>query len=375
MPPKPHMITLETPLAQINKAPKAVACAGGAGSVESVRGFGGIENDEGMANPAPWQTALAHAIRDPRVLAEKLKLNTEDLRLGIDTEPDFRCLVPESYLTRIRPGDPKDPLLLQVLPQTTERLPQSGFLADPVDDQAARATPGLLHKYAGRALLITTGSCAIHCRYCFRREFPYAEFNTLRTLEPALEYLQTDPTIQEVILSGGDPLTLSDRRLEELLSRLEAIPHLQRLRIHTRLPVVLPERVDASFLRWLSKGRLQKIIVLHANHAREFAEPARSAVLRLKSTGIPLLNQAVLLTGVNDDVASLVDLQEAGFALGVLPYYLHLLDRVQGAAHFEVSETKALALYRELQASLPGYLVPRLVREIPGHRSKTLVSR
>jgi EF-P beta-lysylation protein EpmB len=364
MPPKHRMITSEALLAQINAAPKAVAGNESAGSAGSA---------EGTTNPAPWQTALAHAIRDPRILAQKLRLNVEDLRLGIDTEPDFQCLVPESYLARIRPGDPKDPLLLQVLPQTIERLPQSGFLADPVGDQAARAAPGLLHKYAGRALLITTGSCAIHCRYCFRREFPYGEFNTLRNLEPALEYVHADPSIHEVILSGGDPLTLSDRRLGELLDRLEAIPHVQRLRIHTRLPVVLPERVDASLLQWLTAGRLQKIIILHANHAQEFAEPAHSALMKLKSTGIPLLNQAVLLAGINDDVTTLVELQEAGIALGVLPYYLHLLDRVHGAAHFEVSEAKALALYRELQARLPGYLVPRLVREIPGHYSKTLV--
>ncbi|WP_019623721.1 MULTISPECIES: EF-P beta-lysylation protein EpmB [Thioalkalivibrio] len=323
------------------------------------------------ATPA-WQHALAHAIRDPESLALELDLDPVCLP-GLHAGHDlFRVRIPRSYLARMRKGDPRDPLLLQVLPQLRETEEHPGFVADPVGDHDALAAPGLVHKYHGRVLLLTTGACAVHCRYCFRREFPYAEHNASREdWAPALAYIKADPSIREVILSGGDPLSLTDHRLADLLRRLEAIPHLERLRIHTRLPVVLPERVDDQLLGWLGTGRLHHVLVLHANHPQEFADPAAPALARLRERGITLLNQAVLLAGINDDPDTLCELQEAGFRHGILPYYLHLLDRTRGTAHFEVAEHRAIELHRALQARLPGYLVPRLVREIPGQPGKT----
>jgi L-lysine 2,3-aminomutase len=320
-----------------------------------------------------WQRALAEAVRDPCELLRRLRLDPSDLPGMQAADGAFRTRVPESYLARIRPGDPRDPLLLQVLPSGAELLERPGFGADPVGDREAMAAPGLLHKYQGRALLVTTGACAIHCRYCFRREFPYGEFIASRDWEGALEHLRRTPDITEVILSGGDPLTLPDHRLRELLHRLEQIPHLRRLRVHTRLPVVLPERVDDGLLSWLGRGRLQHVVVLHANHPREFEAPADTALARLRGSGIVLLNQSVLLAGVNDDADTLCALQEAAFRAGVLPYYLHLLDRARGVGHFEVGQAQALALRTAMLHRLPGYLVPRMVREVPGAPGKTPV--
>lgn len=317
-----------------------------------------------------WQQAWARAIRDPRELLHRLGLDASLLPGAEQGHGLFRTRVPESYLARIRPGDPRDPLLLQILPRAEETHEQPGFIPDPVGDAAAIAVPGLLHKYAGRVLLIATGACAIHCRYCFRREFPYSGFSAGRDWAPALEYIRGHRDIAEVILSGGDPLALPDASLAELMRQLEQIPHLRRLRIHSRLPVVLPERVDRGLLSWLGNGRLQQLLVLHVNHPREYSAPADRALARLRATGVTLLNQSVLLAGVNDDVETLCELQESGFAAGVLPYYLHLLDRVRGAAHFEVTETRARELHAGLRARLPGYLVPRLVREVPGAAGK-----
>jgi L-lysine 2,3-aminomutase len=322
------------------------------------------------AQTPAWQQALSRAITDPRQLLQRLGLDPA-LLPGMACGHDlFRTRVPESYLARIRPGDSRDPLLLQVLPQGAEAVERAAFVADPVNDAGAMAAPGLLHKYRGRVLLITTGACAVHCRYCFRRGFPYAAFSAVRDWEPALEYIRAHPDVTEVILSGGDPLTLPDRRLAELLRRLEQIPQLRRLRIHSRLPIVLPERVDDGLLSWLGQGRLDHVLVLHANHPREFAPPADRALARLRAARVTLLNQSVLLAGVNDDPDTLCQLQEAGFAAGVLPYYLHLLDRVRGVGHFEVSEARARALHDAMRARLPGYLLPRLVREIPGAPGK-----
>ena len=231
-----------------------------------------------------------------------------------------------------------------------------------------------MHKYAGRALVVTTGACAVHCRYCFRRHFPYAKQSALRQgWEPVIARLQADPSIQEVILSGGDPLSLSDRRLTQFSDELQAVRHVRRLRIHTRYPVVLPERVDAGLLAWLARIPLQKVVVIHANHANEIDAQVRRACADLAAAGATVLNQSVLLAGVNDSVAALADLSESLFAAGVLPYYLHLLDKVQGAAHFDVQASRALALHQELAACLPGYLVPRLVREVAGAPAKTAV--
>ena len=329
-----------------------------------------IPRASAQAQTPEWQKAWAQAVRDPHQLLLRLRLDPSLLEGMERGHGLFRVRVPESYLARIRPGDPRDPLLLQVLPQAAEALERPAFVRDPVGDANAMAAPGLLHKYRGRVLLITTGACAIHCRYCFRREFPYGDFSALRDWQPALDYIRDHHDVSEVILSGGDPLALPDSRLAELLHLLERIPHLRRLRIHTRLPVVLPERVDDGLLSWLGKGRLQQVLVLHANHPRELDPPAGPALGRLRASGVALLNQSVLLAGVNDDLDTLCDLQEKCFAAGVLPYYLHLLDRVRGAAHFEVDEVGARQLHAGLRSRLPGYLVPRLVREVPGARGK-----
>lgn len=333
-----------------------------------------LHRDPDPASERPrWQVALADAVRSPRELLRRLQISPGHLPDWLDLHPSFRCLVPESYLLRIRPGDPKDPLLLQVLPLAAENIQQPGFIEDPVADHQFRSAQGVLHKYANRVLLITTGTCAIHCRYCFRREFPYNEFNTLRDFTPALSYIAKHKDITEVILSGGDPLILSDRRLSQLVKQLEGIPHVERLRIHTRVPIVLPERIDDGLFSWLGRGRLRVVMVIHANHPREFYSPAKEALEKLHDAGITMLNQAVLLAGINDNIETLRALQETGFAHGVLPYYLHQLDRTRGTGHFEVSDTNAKALFHELQSQLPGYLVPKLVREIPGQRSKTLL--
>ena len=283
----------------------------------------------------------------------------------------FPLRVPRGFVARMRPRDPRDPLLRQVLPLAEECLAVEGFGADPVGDLSAMVVPGVLHKYHGRVLLTATGACAVHCRYCFRRHFPYAEANpVVDQWHQALDYIAGDESITEVILSGGDPLSLSDRRLAELTTRLEAIPHLRRLRLHTRLPIVLPERVNDELRDWLGATRLKTAVVVHANHANEVDASVIAALADLKGSGAELLNQSVLLRGVNDSTEALMALSEKLFEAGVLPYYLHLLDKVQGAAHFEVEEVAARRLMAELNRQLPGYLVPRLVREIPGAPGK-----
>jgi EF-P beta-lysylation protein EpmB len=270
--------------------------------------------------------------------------------------------------------DPHDPLLRQVLPLADECLASEGYGDDPVGDLNAMVVPGLLHKYEGRVLLTATGACAVHCRYCFRRHFPYADANPLADQwRQSLDYIAGDESITEVILSGGDPLSLSDRRLAELVRRLDAIEHLRRLRLHTRLPIVLPERVNDEMLDWLGATRLKTAIVVHANHANEIDASVVAALKRLKASGTALLNQSVLLRGVNDSAEALMDLSEKLFDAGVLPYYLHLLDKVQGAAHFAVRESDAQQLMAEIGRQLPGYLLPRLVREIPGAPGKIAV--
>lgn len=318
-----------------------------------------------------WQSQLARAITGPAELLAAVGLGEEWLPAAQAAARLFPLRVPRGFVARMRKGDPHDPLLRQVLPLAEECLTAEGFGADPVGDLAAMAVPGLLHKYQARVLLTVTGACAVHCRYCFRRHFPYADANPAADRwQAALEYIAGDDSITEVILSGGDPLVLSDRRLAELVRQLEAIPHLRRLRLHTRLPIVLPERVNDELLAWLGDTRLKPVIVVHANHAQELDGPVRAALARLKAAGAELLNQSVLLRGVNDGADALVDLSEALFDAGTLPYYLHLLDKVQGAAHFEVDESVARRLMQELQARLPGYLVPRLVREVPGGPGK-----
>ena len=319
-----------------------------------------------------WRRALAEAVTDPAELLSLLGLPSEPgARLGHGL---FPTRVPRGFIDRMRWGDRRDPLLLQVLPLALEREKIPGFVPDPLDELAHMPVPGLLAKYHGRALITTTGACAIHCRYCFRRHFPYPEANPGRDRWVAvLDHLQADTGIEEIILSGGDPLSLSDHRLAELVAALEEIPHLKRLRLHTRLPVVVPERVDSLLTGWLENTRLQKVLVVHCNHGREIDARVRGALQRLAATGTTLLNQSVLLRGINDSTDTLAELSTALFTAGVLPYYLHQLDPVAGAAHFAVPDPEAKALIANLAGSLPGYLVPRLVRELPGRDAKTLL--
>jgi EF-P beta-lysylation protein EpmB len=322
-----------------------------------------------------WQVALRQAITDPAELLEVLGLGPEWLPAARGAARAFPLRVPRGFVARMRRGDPTDPLLRQVLPLAEECQFVPGFGPDPVGDLAAHKVPGVLHKYQGRVLLTATGACAIHCRYCFRRHFPYAEANaSTDNWRATLDYIALHRDVREVILSGGDPLTLSDRRLADFVRALEGIAHVERLRLHTRLPVVLPERVTPELGAWLAGTRLKTVVVIHANHAQELDAQVSAACARLADSGATLLNQSVLLRGVNDSMTALAQLSEALFAAGVLPYYLHLLDRVQGAAHFDVNENDARQLLAGLNARLPGYLVPRLVREVPGAPGKELVA-
>lgn len=321
--------------------------------------------------PPRWQQCLRDAVRDPRELLQLLGLQDAALQISDQAAAQFPLRVPRGFVARMRRGDPADPLLRQVLPLDVEMRPMPGFSQDAVGDGAARAGHGVLHKYAGRALLVATGSCAIHCRYCFRRHFPYAEETAAASgWREAVAAIRADASITEVILSGGDPLSLSTPKLAELTRQLAALSQLRRLRIHTRLPVVVPERIDDALVDWLRGLPWPTVVVVHVNHAQEFDPTVDAAMARLRAAGASLLNQAVLLRGVNDSVDALAALSERGFAAGVLPYYLHQLDRVTGAAHFEVPDTEALALHRSLISRLPGYLVPRLVREVAGDPSK-----
>lgn len=353
-----------------------------------------VRSPVGDARPAYFRS-LAEAIRDPEELISLLKLPNELVAPARRTAKSFPLLVPRSFLARMHPGDRDDPLLRQVLPIAAEDEPVHGFRVDAVGDLNARKAPGLIHKYHGRALLIAAGACAVHCRYCFRRHYPYQDDpRRLDDWEPALAAIESDPTITEIILSGGDPLMLTDPRLAALVERLDAVSHLRRLRLHTRLPIVLPDRVTSELLTTLASTRLTTAVVVHANHPNELVGDCAEALrkLTLGSTSrhrpsspweegteaverrIVVLNQTVLLRGVNDDADVLADLSERLFDLGVLPYYLHQLDRVDGAAHFEVREEWGRELVAELHRRLPGYLVPKYVREIAGQPGKTAVA-
>jgi EF-P beta-lysylation protein EpmB len=313
---------------------------------------------------------MASAITDPRELITELGLDPALIAPAEAAGGAFRLRVPRSYVSRIRRGDPNDPLLRQILPIGTELADTADYTADPLGERAAFRAPGLLQKYRGRALLITTSACAVHCRYCFRREFPY----TASRLTEALEEIAADASIEEVILSGGDPLSLSDSRLTSLTDALQRIPHVRRLRVHTRQPVVLPSRVDEGLTQWLTRLRLPVVFVLHVNHANEIDGDVRAACALLCDSGVTLLNQTVLLQGVNDDAGVLADLSRALFEAGVLPYYLHVLDHVRGAAHFDVPEERARLIAGQLASQLSGYLVPRLAREIYGAPAKVTIA-
>jgi len=324
------------------------------------------------AHREPWQLALQDVVSDSDELLALLGLTPA--ALDIDGAPAFPLRVPRAFVARMRAHDPDDPLLRQVLPLTAERALLPGFSHDPLAELAANKVPGLLHKYHGRALLIVTGHCGIHCRYCFRRHFPYAARQpSRRQWSQVFDHIRRDDSISEVILSGGDPLAVPDRQLQWLIDQIEAIPRVSRLRIHSRLPVVIPQRVTAALVAMLAGTRLQTSVVIHANHARELDDDVAGALWPLRRAGIVLLNQSVLLAGVNDQVEALSALSERLFAIGVLPYYLHLLDQVAGAAHFEVSEPRMHDLRTAMLERLPGYLVPRFVRELPDARSKVAV--
>jgi EF-P beta-lysylation protein EpmB len=329
-----------------------------------------------------WQRELAEAIHDPLELLALLGLEPAQLHPSQTPEAlraagnPFRLRVPRGYVARMRPGDPHDPLLRQVLTSALEQVEVPGFSTDPLGEAAARRAPDLLHKYAGRALLITTGACAVHCRYCFRRHFDYAPEQDSHSgrWAAALDILRSDSSITELILSGGDPLSLSNARLTALLEMACNIPHLQRIRLHTRTPIVLPSRVDAGLLTALRAVQRKLILVVHANHAAELDDTVAAALTALRDASTLLLNQAVLLAGVNDTAEALVALSLRLFDCGVLPYYLYQLDPVAGTAHFEVPDARALALLAAVNAQLPGYLVPKLVREVAGAPGKLPVA-
>jgi EF-P beta-lysylation protein EpmB len=325
---------------------------------------------EKLALPS-WQAELKDAVRDPAELLRLLELPPD--ALGPPASTAFPLLVPRGFVARMRKGDANDPLLRQVWPAGVELDRATGFSADPVREQGL-ATHGLIQKYAGRALLIASGACPLHCRYCFRREFPYsAQLAARADWAPAIAALREVADAKEAILSGGDPLSLSNRRLGELLARI-ADTAVTTVRIHTRFPVAVPDRVDDGLLRALRSTRLESVIVVHTNHANELDAGVERALAAVRVEVTALLNQSVLLRGVNDDLETLAALSERLLACGVLPYYLHLLDRVAGAAHFDVDETRGKELVAGLRARLPGYLVPRLVRETPGELSKTVVA-
>jgi len=321
-----------------------------------------------------WTQNIKNAITNIDELLETLEIQKKDLPATIDEIKEFPLRVPRSFVARMRKGDPHDPLLKQVLPLSLETKKTPGYCTDPLNEQQAANEAGFLHKYFGRVLLILTGVCGIHCRYCFRRHFPYAEYSLKSSQwESALNTIASNTDIKEVILSGGDPLTLADSKLKELACKLASISHVEFIRIHTRMPIIIPERINDELVDWFTGTRLKPVLVVHANHANEINGNVKAAMCRLKETGVTLLNQTVLLKGVNDSVKALRDLSYALFDSNILPYYLHLLDRIQGAAHFEIDEQKAKELYQELMNCLPGYLVPRMVREVPGAKAKVFV--
>ena len=321
-----------------------------------------------------WQKAMKGAIRNSTELLESLNLSSDLVQTSKSGEKQFPVFVPLEFLRRMRPGDANDPLLLQVLPRPGESNVDPAFDFDPVGDAQVEKAPGLLHKYVGRVLLIVSGACGVHCRYCFRRHYPYSTApKSIDRWLPAIDYIESDPSIHEVILSGGDPLTVVDEHLATLVDRLDAIPHLKRLRIHTRMPIVIPQRVDQQLCGWLRGTRLSKWVVLHINHAQEIDLHVLEAIARLKLTGAMVLNQAVLLRGINDSVEQLEFLCHRLVDCGVVPYYLHQLDRVSGATHFESDRARGLAIMEELAKRLPGYAVPKYVVEIAGEPNKTMI--
>jgi EF-P beta-lysylation protein EpmB len=320
-----------------------------------------------------WQSQLSDLITDPLELLETLQLSPDHLLSGaILASEQFKLRVPRAFVGKMNIGDPFDPLLLQVLPHHLELEEHSGFVTDPLGEEQANQQPGVLHKYKSRFLLTLTGACAVHCRYCFRRHFPYQE--NLPKNEDWLNiknYIESQPDINEVIFSGGDPLTLSNRKLKLWIDRLESLPQIKFLRIHSRVPIVIPNRVDEELVCLLKNSRLRIIVVVHSNHAAELDDFTCTKLSVLVQNQITVLNQAVLLKGVNNSAQVLVDLSYRLFDAGVMPYYLHVLDKVKGAHHFDLSSEDINLIYKKVLENLPGYLVPKLVREIAGEKNKT----
>jgi EF-P beta-lysylation protein EpmB len=324
-----------------------------------------------MTTKTSWQTALIEAVTDPRELLEVLELDLSLLNQAKAAAALFPLKVPRGFIARMQKGNQSDPLLRQVLPLGDEHEVVAGFTPDALDEAKANPVPGLLHKYHGRVLFILAGACSIHCRYCFRRSFPYAKNNPgTAGWTQAFAYIAQDETITEVILSGGDPLVMNDDFLADFTQKLGEIPHLKRLRIHSRMPIVLPERITSEFITWFSRSRLKPILVTHCNHPQEINQSVIDAMKRLLKAGVTLLNQSVILKGVNDHAEILIHLSEALFSAGIMPYYLNLLDKVQGAAHFDMALKTAQALHWQMAQQLPGYLVPKLVAEQPGAPAK-----
>lgn len=318
-----------------------------------------------------WQTLLKEVITDPAKLLDQLELNPDLLPAAQRTAKLFPLRVPMGFVARMQKGNPADPLLHQVLPLAAEEAIASGFSHDPLQEQAVNPLPGLLHKYHGRVLLTVTGACAINCRYCFRRHFPYTEnISGGSAWQNILAYIKADSSISEVIFSGGDPLLANDHYLEQCTHDLAHITHVKILRIHSRLPIILPERITPEFLNGFTATRLQPVLVTHSNHANELDDSVKHAIEKLRQRNISVLNQTVLLKGVNDNLEALVNLSQRLFECGILPYYLHRLDKVQGAAHFSVDAAKAKKLLIALRERLPGYLVPKYVYEQAGEKSK-----
>ncbi len=326
-----------------------------------------------ICQTSDWKKILAGCVTDPVELLRRLGLSAADVDSGLDADQLFPVRVPEPFITRMEYGRADDPLLLQVLPRGAEFDQPPGFVADPLAEQDT-PLPGLLHKYRNRVLFMASTACAVNCRYCFRRHFPYDDNQLARKQWSRLfDYLRLHPDVNEVILSGGDPLAASDAYLIDLISRLSALPQLRRLRIHTRLPVVIPQRITGALLASLEASALQTVLVIHSNHANELDDDVGQAMARCQAAGIRLYNQSVLLRDINDQATILAALSERLFAIGVQPYYLHLLDRVTGAAHFDVPVPEARKIMAELLGLLPGFLMPALVQEIAGHASKTPV--
>ncbi|MEH6635890.1 MAG: EF-P beta-lysylation protein EpmB [Halioglobus sp.] len=323
-----------------------------------------------------WQQQLRNTLTTADQLLHRLDLTAQDVGFSARASAEFSLKVPLAFVNRMRPGDPRDPLLLQVLASAQELQQTPGYDGDPVGETgASNPQRGIIHKYHGRALLIVSGGCAVNCRYCFRRHFPYSDNqNSREQWREALLYVRADSSIEEVILSGGDPLVATDGQLAELVAEIASIEHVRRLRIHTRLPIVIPDRITDTLLDAICHPQLQTVMVVHCNHANEIDQSVRIAMSALKGRDITLLNQSVLLAGVNDDAETLIALSDKLFAAGALPYYLHLLDKVQGAAHFDVSEQRASLLMGEMACRLPGYLVPKLAREVAGAGSKIVVA-